>query len=224
MEEQQEIWKPIVIEKNGVIYDYTGLYEVSNMGRVRSLDMVDANGVRRSGKIRKCNSYSSRSNKYLQIGLTKNKETKSFYIHRLVATMFIPNPENLPEVNHRDENKLNNCVDNLEWCDRKHNCNYGTRSERRTEKMKGRRLKDEHKQKLKENHADFTGAKHPKAVKVICIEYPDIIFGSIKEAQEWCHGNIKAYFKGKSKYAGIHPATGEKLHWMRYDEWLKSKK
>lgn len=224
MEEQQEIWKPIVIEKNGVIYDYTGLYEVSNMGRVRSLDMVDSNGVKRSGKIRKCNSYSSGSNKYLQIGLTKNKETKSFYIHRLVATMFIPNPENLPEVNHRDENKLNNCVGNLEWCDRKHNCNYGTRSERRAEKMKGRRLKDEHKQKLKENHADFTGAKHPKAVKVICIEYPDIVFGSIKEAQEWCHGNIKAYLKGKSKYAGIHPATGEKLHWIRYDEWLKSKK
>lgn len=56
--------------------------------------------------------------------------------HRFVAECFIPNPNNLPEINHKDENKLNNCVDNLEWCDRKHNINYGTRNKRMAESQK----------------------------------------------------------------------------------------
>ena len=59
------------------------------------------------------------------------KEGKQNYLlgHRIVATTFIPNPDNLPQVNHKDENKLNNSVDNLEWCDEKYNSNYGTRIE-----------------------------------------------------------------------------------------------
>lgn len=55
---------------------------------------------------------------------------KHVYSHRFIAECFLPNPNNLPEINHKDENKLNNCVDNLEWCDRKHNINYGTRNEK----------------------------------------------------------------------------------------------
>ena len=60
---------------------------------------------------------------------------KSFTIHRLVATVFIPNPNNYTEVNHKDENKTNNNVENLEWCTRKYNINYGTARERARQKL-----------------------------------------------------------------------------------------
>ena len=63
---------------------------------------------------------------YLVVILTHNGIKKSKRVHRLVAEAFIPNPNNLPEINHKDENKLNNSVDNLEWCNRTYNNNYGT--------------------------------------------------------------------------------------------------
>ena len=63
---------------------------------------------------------------YLVVNLTHNGINKSKRVHRLVAEAFIPNPDNLPEINHKDENKLNNNVDNLEWCNRTYNNNYGT--------------------------------------------------------------------------------------------------
>ena len=69
------------------------------------------------------------------LGLCKNKSRKFFKIHRLVALAFIPNPDKLPEINHIDENKANNHVTNLEWCDRKYNINYGTVLKRTAEKL-----------------------------------------------------------------------------------------
>ena len=62
---------------------------------------------------------------YLYVNLFRDNEKKNYLIHRLVGEAYIPNPENLPEINHKDENKTNNCLQNLEWCDRKYNNNYG---------------------------------------------------------------------------------------------------
>ena len=67
---------------------------------------------------------------YLKVGLYKNGKVKNFYVHRLVAQAYIPNPDNLPQINHKDENKTNNCLQNLELCDAKYNNNYGTRIEK----------------------------------------------------------------------------------------------
>ncbi len=75
------------------------------------------------------------NNGYLHVSLYKNGEPKQFQIHRLVAEAFIPNPENLPEVNHRDEDKTNNSVDNLEWCTHEYNMNYGFRIKKVSDKL-----------------------------------------------------------------------------------------
>ena len=73
----------------------------------------------------------NKDNGYLRVTLTDdNGIVKQIYVHRLVAEVAIPNPDNLPEVNHKDENKTNNRVSNLEWCDRKYNLNFGTRNAR----------------------------------------------------------------------------------------------
>ena len=118
------------------IKDYEGLYQVSNLGRVKSLGNGKSNNSKR--KIMKQH-YNQKG--YLLISLTNNGE-KSFQVHRLVAQAFIPNPNNLPQVNHKDENKENNFVyinedgtidlekSNLEWCDNYYNSHYGTRFER----------------------------------------------------------------------------------------------
>lgn len=102
-----EIWKPIK--------DYEGLYEVSNHGKIkRVIGWKGTNGAYRkpSGLIAE-NNTSKRG--YKEVRLCKNGETRDFKIHRLVAQAFIPNPHNLPQVNHIDGNKGNNRVDNLEW-------------------------------------------------------------------------------------------------------------
>ena len=107
-----EIWRDIE--------NYEGLYKISNKGRVKSLykgserilrPVIDKYG-------------------YMFVYLCNNNVRKYFKLHRLVAQAFIPNPYNLPEVNHKDENKKNNCVENLEWITHIDNCNYGTRNKR----------------------------------------------------------------------------------------------
>jgi hypothetical protein len=106
--QEKEIWKDIP--------GYEGLYQISNLGRVKSLDRIVTSkiGVKKSvkGKIMKnC----INGNQYSYVNLSLNKKFKSKKIHRLIAIVFIPNPENKPCVNHKDGNKLNNSIDNLEW-------------------------------------------------------------------------------------------------------------
>ena len=103
----QEVWKDIK--------GYEGLYQISNTGKVKGLkrNKVLKPILQRSG--------------YYYVDLQRKRRL----VHRLVAEAFIDNPDNLPEVNHKDEDKVNNSVENLEWCDSKYNANYGTRNKRR---------------------------------------------------------------------------------------------
>lgn len=106
----EEIWKDIE--------EYAGLYQVSNLGRVKRIksDRV-LTGCKNTGG-------------YIQVHLSKNNVVSNKLIHRLVAEAFIPKSENKPQVNHIDEDKTNNRVDNLEWSTAKDNLNHGTRNER----------------------------------------------------------------------------------------------
>ena len=115
MEEQ---WKTAIYD--GIVYE--GLYKVSNLGRILSLDYLH------TGKPELMTPVNVKG--YLRVELCKNGERKKCSVHRLVAETFLPNPENKPEVNHIDEDKTNNRVDNLEWKWHKDNCNHGTRNER----------------------------------------------------------------------------------------------
>lgn len=113
---ENEIWKDIL--------GYEKSYQVSNFGRVKSLSFKTKNRFscfNINGKILK-----QQKTKFGYFRITIGSKTKSFLVHRLVAEAFIPNPENYPQVNHIDENKINNNLSNLEWCSPKYNVNYGT--------------------------------------------------------------------------------------------------
>lgn len=118
-----EEWRPVV--------EYEGFYEISNYGRVKSLSRisVNKNGIKQllKEKIRKP---THGKHGYLTLHLNKDNKVRQFYIHRLVAEAFIPNPDSLPFINHKDENKQNNHVSNLEWCTPVYNVNYGTAHDR----------------------------------------------------------------------------------------------
>lgn len=124
----QEIWKDVI--------GYEEQYQVSNLGNIRSKNrtIVDCLGRRRTLKSHKIRIQTSRIG-YKQVLLHKSGEMRTHLVHRLVAEAFIPKTEeNKNEINHKDENKSNNTVDNLEWCDHKYNINFGTRTEKTSKK------------------------------------------------------------------------------------------
>lgn len=115
-----EIWKDIKGYPN---------YQISNFGRIKSLN------YNKTGKEKILKS-SKDSWGYLKVNLHKEGKQKTNRIHRLVASTFIPNPNNLSYINHINENKTDNRVENLEWCTAKYNANYGTAQIKRIEKKK----------------------------------------------------------------------------------------
>ncbi len=136
-------WLPVV--------EHEGYYEVSNFGDVRSVRYNNKGQVIFNRLLKPA----IKPKGYLGVILSKQSKTTNHLIHRLVAEAFIPNPNNLPEVNHKDGNKLNNTVSNLEWCSSSDNL----------------------------YHAYKLGLKHKKGKPVICVETGEI-FESVKAANE----------------------------------------
>ena len=114
----EEIWKDIP--------EYEGLYQVSNLGNIKSLEKSKG-----WCKIKE-KTLKLRIDKdgYYRVILSKNSKPKMFLVHRLVAQAFIPNPNNLPEINHKNEIKTDNRVENLEWCTQLYNLHYGNRAKK----------------------------------------------------------------------------------------------
>lgn len=130
-----EIWKDIP--------GYEGLYQVSNYGNGRSLDRQVEMKTRCGGTFTRLFKgkeivKSKYPNGYLFFSVHKNGILKQILVHRAVAKAFIPNPDNLPEVNHKDECKTNNVVENLEWCDKKYNSTYNERHIKIGRKLRNR--------------------------------------------------------------------------------------
>lgn len=171
-----EVWKDIE--------GYEGLYQVSNTGQVKSLN------YNQTGEIKVLKQGNAKG--YKRVGLFKNGKTKQYSVHRLVALAFISNPDDLPMVNHKDEDKTNNNVNNLEWCTHEYNMSYGTRNERISKKHKGKHrseetkkkiskslrgenspfygkhLSEEHKKKMSESHkGKYKGKDHPGSKPIL---------------------------------------------------------
>ena len=165
VERNQEEWREIE--------GYEGLYSVSDMGRVRK------NISGRILKPRNLNGY-QRVALYGKVGEPKGSRPTDYFIHRLVADLFIDNPENKPQINHIDEDKSNNIVSNLEWCTALENSNHGTRTQRIAEANK-------------------------KAI-ILKREYTEIIFDSVADCAEFfgIRGSSMSYvLKNKTEYRGF---------------------
>lgn len=164
-------------------------------------------------------------NGYMLVNLYSNGLSVTHKVHRLVAEAFIEKPydkHNL-EINHKDENKSNNNVCNLEWCNHKYNANYGTKNRRSAEKLKklykvnpnkaywkGKKITEKMRQALIKNGKSYVGSKNPNAKPVRCIENNEE-FGSASEAGEKMNINassIRNCCSGKSLTAGGY-------HWER---------
>lgn len=127
------VWKPVL--------GFEGLYEISSLGKVRN----------KSGEILKQRIKRTKCTCYKTVDLWRDGRYFKKYIHRMIAEAFIPNPENFPMVNHKDEDGTNNDIENLEWCTREYNVNYGTAKERRAKKIRGVKHTEEHKRKISES-------------------------------------------------------------------------
>jgi len=184
-----EIWKDVI--------GYEGLYQVSNLGNIRTLERQYYSGRNHSiCKTQKSTLLKQQKDKdgYLTVGLSKDGVQKYTRVHRVVAEAFIFNddPENKTQVNHKDEIKSNNKVDNLEWCTAKYNMNYGTRLTRISEKTKGIANKG------------CLKSKEIISKEIICVT-TNKIFKSIKDAADFYkvdNSSITAVCKGKRNYCG----------------------
>ena len=213
-----EVWKDIYFIENGIEYDYRGLYQVSNFGRVKSLGNGNSNFSKE--RILKAGKHKSG---YLNVILCKNSKQKNFKVHRLVAFMFINGYFDGAEVDHIDTDKTNNNVDNLRWCTKIVNQNNPLTLKHLSEAKKGKEKTDEHKRKMSksktgeknpmygrtgENHpmSGRTGEKNPSAKKIIQIDplTKEVIkiWDYMKQATDFYNiskTTLNPYLKGKAK-------------------------
>ena len=180
------------------IKGYEGFYQVSNLGRVKSLerDVYNYRGTLINHIEEKILASSLDRYGYQCVNLYKNGEGKKMRVHRLVAEAFIPNPENKPMVNHKNEVKSDNFVENLEWCDAQYNINFGTRTAR-----------------MIKNRKSYKFGNAPSAKPIFCEEL-NKTFDCAKRVEEelgiW-GTSIAKVCKGKAKTAGG-------FHWKYADD------
>ena len=134
---------------------YEGKYVVDQFGRVcgvdRTVTVIDNGRIYEKPITGKPMKQSVHTKGYKTVTLTKDGKTKTVYVHRIVAEAFIDNPDNLPMVNHKDEDKTNNFVENLEWCTASYNRTYGKGAEKQAKQLRGKKHTEEHKRKISES-------------------------------------------------------------------------
>lgn len=210
---KNEIWKDVIVDKEE-INKYKGLYQVSNLGRVKSFtrksEKILTPGISEKG--------------YKQVALCKDGEIKQYKVHRLVLLAFdYNNYFDGAEVNHKDENPSNNSLKNIEWCDARYNCNYGKHCENISKSNVGRKLTKEQCKKIsarmcgkymgKSNPAYNT---HTNGRDIICLNNL-VVYPSSRQASKDLNSDnstITKICKGKKK--SIH---GYKF--MYYSDFLK---
>lgn len=145
----KEIWKDIK--------EYQGKYQVSNLGKIRTLIKWDLNKRKYIATIKNIKLRKDKDG-YILVDLHKNNKTKTFKVHRLVAEAFISNPNNYPQINHKNEIKNDNRVENLEWCSNEYNARYGTKNQRAAKKNKKKVLQYDLKGNFIEEYSSLTEA------------------------------------------------------------------
>ena len=186
--QQEEIWKDIP--------DYEGLYQVSNFGRVKRLPSIvrsKSGGIRHAPE-RILNPIRQTLG-YLTVKLSKDGIVRSVLVHRIVAQAFVLNPNGYAEVNHKDENKTNNRADNLEWCSRSYNINYGTRSLRQSIAMTD---KNGRKVKCYSNNGLLIGIFDGIKMASRLLKLPNRAFPNIIKC---CKGEVPTAYGYKWEYA-----------------------
>ena len=196
----KEIWKDIK--------GYEGLYQVSSLGRIKSMERIARNNHRVRERILK--TYIDKDG-YIKCCLCKEGKRKPLMVHRLVAKAFIPNVNNYPVVNHKDEVKDNNIVDNLEWCTAKYNSNYGTSIKRMSEKLKKRYL--------------TTQNRYNTNSKIVVLLNNGMLFESTEDAANYCglSRQMVAYICKGIKKTRKKDHEGKRLEFMYYDDFIKQK-
>ena len=176
------------------IKGFENFYQISNYGRIKSLERIDKSNHLVKEKILKL-----KTDKYgyLQAALCKDGKMKHIAVHRLVAMAFIPNPNNYPQCNHIDENKKNNYVQNLEWCTVKYNINFGTRNERTAQALKGRIVSEKTRKKIGEVHSKPVLQLDKKTEEIIA-EFPSTY--EVERKLGFCHNSISQCCLKKPHY------------------------
>lgn len=225
-----ETWKPIP--------GFEGLYEASTQGRVRSIDRLVTGRNQsnqsftyfRKGKVL----YGDKGKDgYCRTYLYKDGKWCTKLTHRLIAMTFIPNPENKPEVNHKDRNHSNNCVENLEWVTKLENMQHARASGWDPGVVnRGKQFSEEHKQKMSKAlkgriFSDATIRKFQtghihQQVPVKCLE-DDIVFCSCTEASKYYNVDLSVMYE-HSKTSKLIKSVNKTFVRINRDEYLKKTK
>ena len=208
----KEIWKDII--------GFEGIYEISNLGRIRRIKTGRILSTRRS------------DGWYITVTLYKDKKRYGKSLHRLVAETFVPNPYNLPEVNHIDEDKINNRADNLEFCDHKYNVNYGTIKDRtRNTKLKNGHINEEYSGLDKKSYGKKYYQDNKEEIKEYNKKYKEEHKEELKEKRKKYYQDnkeeIKEYKKEyNKKYREEHKEEireKKRAYYIKHKEEIKEK-